>query len=139
MRASCFHSTGHFHTHSRLSRILCALSSRTLSSIMYKVNTGRTKMNLHRFESRTGISSSNFILVPSCEIRTAHASAGLLASEVFWVLLVHRKIGTSIRKKKFSVRDTVRDTVKPGLQPGCTRKDIQIRVETQLYYFWCTV
>ena len=31
----------------------------------------------------------------------------------------------------------LRDTVKPGLQPGCTRKYIQIRVETQLYlYFW---
>ena len=41
-------------------------------------------MNLHRFESRTGISSSTFILVPSCEIRTAYASAGLLASEVFF-------------------------------------------------------
>ena len=61
-------------------------------------------MNLHRFESRTGISSSNFILVPSCEIRTAYASAGLLASEVFLVLLVHRKIGTIIRKEKFSVK-----------------------------------
>ena len=31
------------------------------------------------------------------------------------------------------------DTVKQGLQPECTRKDIQIRVETQLYDFWCTV
>jgi len=41
-------------------------------------------MNLHRFESRTGISPSNFIPVPSCEIRTAYASAGLLASEVFF-------------------------------------------------------
>jgi len=62
-------------------------------------------MNLNRFESRTGISFSNFILVPFCEIRTAYASAGLLASEVFFlVLLVRRKMGTSIRKKKFSVK-----------------------------------
>ena len=84
MHASCFHSTGHFRARSRLSRVLCALSSRTLYSIMYKINTGRTKMNLHRFESRTGISSLNFILVLSCEIRTAYANAGLLVSEVFY-------------------------------------------------------
>ena len=103
MRASCFHSTGHFRARSRLSRVLCALSSRTLSSIVYKINTERTKMNSHRLESRTGISSSNFIVVPSCEIRTPYAFAGLLASEVFLVLLVHRKIGTSIRKENFSV------------------------------------
>ena len=41
-------------------------------------------MNLHWFESRTDISSLTFILVPSCQIRTAYASAGLLASEVFF-------------------------------------------------------
>ena len=47
-------------------------------------------MNSHWFESRAGISTSNFILVPTCEIRVTHASAGLLAiAKYFLVLLVH--------------------------------------------------
>ena len=37
------------------------------------------------------------------------------------------------------ITKALRDTVNSGLQPECTRKDIQIRVKTQLCYFWCTV
>ena len=114
MRASCFHSTGHFRARSRLSRVLCVLSSRTLSSIMYKINTGQTKMNLHRFESRTGISSSNFILVPSCEIRTAYASAGSLASEVFFGSFGTQKNGHKHQKRKIFSQKS--DHLKGGSQ-----------------------
>ena len=64
---------------SRVSFVLCLL---VYFPVSCKINTEPTKINSHRFESRAGIiiSTSNFILVPTCEIRTTFDSAGLLTN-----------------------------------------------------------
>ena len=83
--ASLFHAPGDFRARSCLSRVLCAMSS-CLLPVSCEINTERTKINSHRFESRTGIiiSTSNFILVPTCKIRTTFDSTGLLTNWSVW-------------------------------------------------------
>ena len=74
-----------------------------------KINTERTKINSHWFESRTGIiiSTSNFIMVPTCEIRTTFDSAELLTNwSVWWFFWCTENRHKHQKKEIFSQKKT---------------------------------